>query len=450
MKIESIYTPQPKQLEAHKAALRFRHTLFGGSAGCGKSFWLCAEAARHATEYKGARVLLTRMQLSSFDRTTRVTMDTILGSLHYHIAKNGKSEIRFKNGSVIIMGMALDANRAIQKLSGLEISAFFFDQIEECPESVFRLLQSRLRSSVPGIWLQGCATANPHPGWVKERWYRHPGKDFHFVQALPGDNKYLGPDYLSHLRDALPEYMYEALALGSWEYITAQDALMSAEQIENAMSRKMTADGPLKVAVDPAFSGECSTVIATKRGPVVEIADVMSGRDDTTSIVERIGRVIGNDPSIVICVDEVGAGIGVVNGCQAKGWRVFPVNAQARAINPRFKNRRSENYFLLAQSIGAISLPHDKRLRDELMAMRALVIQGRTAVEGKADLAKRGISCDRADAVAMLFHEEPAMTWQYVNPTSRDRVDRRSNEEIMRDYMEHESGCNRIIKPRRF
>jgi len=318
MKIESIYSAQSKQIEAHEAALKYRHTLFGGSAGCGKSWWLCAEAIRHATEYKGARVLLTRMALGSFDRSTRVTMDALLANVRYHIAKYSKSEIRFKNGSVIIMGMALDANRAVQKLSGLEISAFFCDQIEEFPESIFRLLQSRLRSSVPGIWLQGCATANPHPGFVKELWLRRPTKDFHFVQALPGDNKYLGEDYLHQLKEALPSYMYEALALGSWDYITAQDALMSAEAIESAMSRKLTADGALKVSVDPAFSGECSTVIATKRGPVIEIADVFSGRDDTQSIVERIGRIINNDPSIVICVDTIGAGLAVVNAVKPK------------------------------------------------------------------------------------------------------------------------------------
>jgi len=128
---------------------------------------------------------------------------------------------------------------------------------------------------------------------------------------------------------------------------------------------------------------------------------------------------------------------------------VFPVNSQARALNPRFNGRRSENYFLLSQAIGRISLPNDKRLRDELMAMRALVIRGRTAVEGKEDLRKRGISCDRADAVAQLFHEEAAMAWQYVNPANRDRTDRRSNNEIMRDYMERESSCNRIIRPMR-
>ena len=70
-------------------------------------------------------------------------------------------------------------------------------------------------------------------------------------------------------------------------------------------------------------------------------------------------------------------------------------------------NRRAESYWRLRKLLeeGAITLPPDPKLRDELLAIRwSVTPTGAVRIESKDDLRPRlGRSPDRADALVMCW-----------------------------------------------
>ena len=71
--LRKLYKPTDKQIIAHTVSERF--VLFGGAVGGGKSYWLCREAIELSLECSGNVGYLCRHELSSFMRTTMLTME---------------------------------------------------------------------------------------------------------------------------------------------------------------------------------------------------------------------------------------------------------------------------------------------------------------------------------------------------------------------------------------
>ncbi|GAG93842.1 unnamed protein product, partial [marine sediment metagenome] len=59
---------------------------------------------------------------------------------------------------------------AIKKISNMpELGWFGIDQAEQITERQFLLLDGRLRLVLPGIKYYALLTANPEPGWLRDR-----------------------------------------------------------------------------------------------------------------------------------------------------------------------------------------------------------------------------------------------------------------------------------------
>ncbi len=177
------------------------------------------------------------------------------------------------------------------------------------------------------------------------------------------------------------------------------------------------------LAVDPARLGPDRTILAVRRGPVLEEI-VALPRADTMTTVGRLGmeahrrgvtrrhstgyqyETIGGNGEFI--VDVVGLGGGIVDRLKELGYSVAAFNGGSRPRDrKRFANARAEAYWRLRDLLetGAIALPRDEGLFEELAAVRWRPNSaGQIQIELKDDLRQRlGRSPDRADAAVMAF-----------------------------------------------
>jgi hypothetical protein len=176
------------------------------------------------------------------------------------------------------------------------------------------------------------------------------------------------------------------------------------------------------LALDPARKGPDSSVLAVRYGDVLEELIVWN-KARTTESADRVVlemKRLGVPLTHRVTVDEPGVGGGVVDALHRMGVCVREYNGGSTPSTPKaqekFRNRRAETYWALRARLerGAIALPPDDKLADELLAMDWTEgPDGRVQIGSKDELRARiGRSPDRADAVAMVFGcRGPARWW---------------------------------------
>ena len=87
------------------------------------------------------------------------------------------------------------------------------------------------------------------------------------------------------------------------------------------------------------------------------------------------------------------------------GLHAFPVNFSSKAIDPRYYNKRSEMWFLMADWIKAGgALPNSPELARELTTPTYTFFKGKLRLEEKERIKGRlGFSPDAADALCLTF-----------------------------------------------
>jgi len=196
---------------------------------------------------------------------------------------------------------------------------------------------------------------------------------------------------------------------------TSDDAVVSLGDLEAAQQRELEPGLPLILACDVARFGSDLTTLAVRNGNVVRIAKSYGGRDTMRTVGEitRLARDLsseqGRKPTIV--VDDAGVGGGVTD--RLKELREFKVvdylGARSARASRDYPNRRSEDWFQLAEVLPLLDLDDDEDLAADLLAPRyVLDSQGRRVVEAKAETKRRlRRSPDRGDAVVMALSVEP-------------------------------------------
>jgi len=199
------------------------------------------------------------------------------------------------------------------------------------------------------------------------------------------------------------------------------DAVVALRDLEDAQARTLEPDGSLVVGCDVARYGSDLTVLAVRHGGVVRIARSYGGSDlmRTVGQIIRLARDLeakhGYKPTIV--VDDVGVGGGVTDRLRELqrqgdllGFKIVAYNAARAAAHPNdYPNRRSEDWFTLAELLPQLDLDPDPELAADLLAPRYTIdSHGRRVVEPKAETKKRlRRSPDRADAVMMTLTLNP-------------------------------------------
>ena len=324
----------------------------------------------------------------------------------YGIHHQSDHYIKLINGSIIYYGGLGNEAEAVRLISNMpELGWFFIDQAEQITENQFLLLDGRLRLNLPQIRYKALLTANPDPGWLRDRFIEDVKPDHRFIPALPKDNPFLPPDYEEKLREIYPEEMVRRLLEGDWD-IPGVNYLFPYQEIRDAINRTLPASGVKVAGVDVARYGDDQTVFLLRQGnKVLDI--VYWSHMDTTFSAGRVADLIREHKPIVTYIDSIGVGAGVFDPLRNEGFSVREVNVGEKAsLNEQYANQRAEYYNLLAKRFerGEMDIPDNPRLASQLASIKYKYQGTKLQIESKEVARKRGIkSPDFADALMLAF-----------------------------------------------
>lgn len=253
-----------KQVQATKTALSYRYTLFGGSRGPGKSYWLrwfllylLIEWAKQGHTNVDVMLAcedypsLTGRQVNKIDSEFPSEIGELKASkekgLGFHLAP------RYGDGSILLRNLDKP-----EKYQSFEFAAIAIDELTKNPESTFNKLRGSLRW--PGIPdTKFIAATNPEPGWVREYWIERrfpeelqPKADqFAFVAALPEDNPHLSEAYWEELR-TLSGPLRQAWLEGDW-YAAVEGLVFDNFTDENVTEHEPDPEEPIEIAIDDGY-----------------------------------------------------------------------------------------------------------------------------------------------------------------------------------------------------
>ena len=231
------------------------------------------------------------------------------------------------------------------------------------------------------------------------------------------DSPRVTPEYIEEMKYRYsPESTeYRIRVLG--EFPEADDnTVIPLHLVESAIEREVEIDedAPLICGVDVARFGDNYSVLCKRRGRVVVGFRRWRGLDLmqlTGALMSEFEALGGRDAPQEILVDSVGVGGGLVDRLQELGLPVVGINSsESPSMGATYLNLRAELWFKVKAWLESreVSLPDEDSLIAELVAPRyQFTSTGKTKLEGKDDLKKRGVpSPDMADALALTFASE--------------------------------------------
>lgn len=331
--------------------------------------------------------------------------------------------IDFYNGSRIWYSGLGDDDRGLTGQMGTTLGFFCIDQVEETSEKHFNNLIGRLSLPLKNIRLKYILTANPMPGWVKQRFIESKPDDFIYIPSLPKDNPYLPANYEEELRKQYPKELAEAWLDGNWDVMEGGNFLFSWTEIMRAIDKTESQDGDIQMGVDFAWSaGDENVAIIRQGNKMLSFDRWIYKMEDSLKSVDKVIELINRfkiDPKNVK-VDAVSGGSPMYSGLVAKGYPVTPIIAGAKADDEEhYINKRAEMYYQLQARFrkNEISIVDDIDLKSQLSTIKYKPAQEkRMQLISKEEMRSHGQhSPDRADALALAFYEgrvrNPQIRW---------------------------------------
>ena len=373
MELQINFEPTPKQYEALQYLQddETAELLFGGSAGCSKSFLGCAWLLMNCFKYPGSRWLMGRAKLSDLKASTLATFFDVAAMWKVTQLYNYKPQdklIVFNNGSQIYLRdlFLYPADPDFTSLGSTEFTGAFMDEAGDITEKAKNIVNSRLRYKLKEFNLipKTLITCNPSKNWLYTTYYK-PFKDGTLpkrqkaIFALPIDNPHLPDSYIENLRN-LDELSRERLLNGNWEYDDSPNKLIEYDAIcdlwkDNTGNQEKEA---MFMTVDVAGDGKDKAVIMVWRDFFVE--KIVSFDKITTPMLEEEMAKYCAQYGISrrnVVADKDGVGLGVVQHFRCRGF----IN-NARAIQPlefsyddeqkaNYANLKTQCHFMLAEKI---------------------------------------------------------------------------------------------------
>ena len=406
----------PKQTEALNAAKRFKFTLFGGSVGSGKSYWIRWSTVWFLMDYY-QRYNIEGIRAGIFCEDYPSLNDRHLTKIKFEFPdwlgtyNESKKEFTLKKrwGSGIIAFRNLDDPA---KYLSVEFALEAIDEINRNPKSTFDQLRSRLRW--PGIkdtkFLAGC---NPlGEAWVKNMWVKRlfPPEEkeqyeYVFVPALPTDNPHLPVEYYKSL-ESLPENQRKAYLEGNWDaFDEGMDEkgyirLVSDREVQSSLTNETEHSGFIIGGIDPAAGGDNSAVVIRS----AHMAEVVFNQklQNTMDLVSRIIDINREKKVDMWVVDKTGIGQGVWDRLQEMGYNVRGVSFGEKSEDEQFGNLKAEWHFRLRKwIIGGGKLKQDYGW-NELEIVKYKNKDGKIVIQPKEDLFREGISSPNVVDAAVL------------------------------------------------
>lgn len=406
----------PKQLEALNASKRFKFTLFGGSVGSGKSYWIRWSAIYWLMKYyakyglKGVRAGVFCEDYPSLNdrHLTKVKFEfpDWLGTMN-----EAKHEFTLapEYGSGIIAFRNLDDP---SKYLSVEFALIAIDEVNRNPKTTFDMLRSRHRW--PGIkdvkFIAGC---NPlGEAWVKNMWVKRlfpPDEkeqyEFVFVPALPTDNPHLDQSYYKSL-ESLPEAQRKAYLEGNWDaFDEGMDEkgylrLVNDRELQASMAQGGRHSGYIVMGVDPAAGGDNSSIVI-KSGNLQQIV-FNQKLQDTMDLVGVIMDLHNKYSVDMVVIDKTGIGQGIFDRVRQLNYTCRGVAFGEKAEDPMFANLKAELHWKERKwllSGGRLIQDHGW---NEFEVVKYKNKDGKIIIQPKEDLFKDGIMSPNCVDAAVL------------------------------------------------
>lgn len=405
----TAYQANERQSLFHAAPERYK--LYGGAMGGGKTWALCAESIALSCDYPGNRGYICRHELTSFKRSTGLTLDLLLSKSGL-VARHHQTDhfYQLTNGSMIYYGGLGDDASAIDKLKSMEIGWFAIDEASETTEAFFLMLGSRLRLQIPRIKYFGILASNPDPGWLKRRFIDQKLPGHIFIPALPKDNPDLPAGYVERLRELFPEEWQARFLEGDWSAFEGTNCVFPFQAIQAAATRELPEGKPKALGVDVARYGDDESVVAVRAGAVGRI-QAIAKKSDLMAVTGTVSAaILAERPLDSINVDADGMGGGVVDRLRELKHDVYEFHGGGKPSDgERFRNLKAEAYWGFRDRLvaGNVSIPDDMELKAQLTSCTYRVTSsGQIEITPKEDMKKKGIkSPDRAEAMIYAFLE---------------------------------------------
>lgn len=345
-----------KQQEALDASKRFKYTLFGGSVGSGKSYWIRWSCVYWLMKYyskyglKGVRAGLFCEDYPSLNdrHLTKIKFEfpDWLGT--YNQQKH-EFTLAPEYGSGIIAFRNLDDPA---KYLSVEFAVIAIDEINRNPKTTFDMLRSRHRW--PGIketkFLAGC---NPlGEAWVKNMWVKRlfPPEEkeqyeFVYVPALPTDNPHLPKEYYTAL-ESLPDTQRKAYLEGNWDAFDEEMdekgylRLINDREYQACLTSNGDHAGYIVMGVDPAAGGDKSAIVIKS----AHLQEVVFNQklQDTMDLVTVIMEKARDYQVDYIVIDRTGVGQGVYDRIKELNYGVRGIHLGEKSEDDMFGNLKAE------------------------------------------------------------------------------------------------------------
>jgi len=250
-----------KQWAATHTADAHRYTLFGGSRGPGKSYWLRWYLVRYLLRQAAAGRMGVRVMLGCEDypslyerQVSKVQLEFPIWLGEYMAGRN-EYQLRPQYGGGVIAFRNLDNP---SKYQSAEFAAMAIDEITKNPRRTFDILRGSLRwAGIDDVKM--IAASNPEANWVRDYWieknlpeemegHEH---EFAFVPALPEDNPHLPQSYWEML-DTLSGALRMAWRYGDW-YAAVEGLVYSNFNADNITDQEPDRSRPYALAIDDGY-----------------------------------------------------------------------------------------------------------------------------------------------------------------------------------------------------
>ena len=211
-------------------------------------------------------------------------------------------------------------------------------------------------------------------------------------------NPFIPAEEIAERERELPENVFKQEYLAEFvDWNSDENAFFDAATLSGDARQP---DALVSIGVDVARFGNDETVIAgVARNGAVSILHTLR-KSPITTIADL---VLSHYRQHRIVVDDAGLGGGLTDILRKEKLNVEAFNGAESAIrDAQFANLRAESYWVLAEHLRYrdVALPDDRKLKDELAALRYSYQRGRILLEPKEAARQRlGRSPDRADAV---------------------------------------------------
>jgi len=215
----------PKQKEVLEAIKNYRYVLYSGAFGAGKTLLMCNAAIQasinspNALGFFGRQTvpMLRDTVIRTFLEETELYQDYLKKkNIHIKLEKKwmpSQNKYTFFNGAEILFRSCDEPS----KFKSLNLDFFILDEPVDIDESIFLMLQGRLRGTHVKHRF-GAMAGNPSGkmNWVYQRFFERPTHEYFQVHTRTKDNVFLPEDYVSSMYDAYDfEYARRYLE-GEW------------------------------------------------------------------------------------------------------------------------------------------------------------------------------------------------------------------------------------------